>query len=504
MPTSVTIAPDDQVSTLGEDPFSSQCYLSPVEKTSTTHSILNRGVDTLHITAGGPYQASQKFRELASFFDPLIQDPSNHEDMQFELTPNEWWTLKVDKSRGLRCARNHSFAFRHPEIGMLKLKHPDSFHSTPNSRDQIQMEFGSHFSQQCSATNDTLRQTTDRIITFFLSKSPEDPIFYNVLRVDPFADHLIDPTIADNLSHSNFITRARTRCTYHDNVDIPGDLDQTLQLLRSSSTSLSQESSGGGASDSKGPLMTDYPSTTEGPSILASIPSHQKDKLLLHLINTSGILDSPEKPTPSREFFSSYSKLTSVNFGTHSSSIYFRLYDKIAQARQKNNLDFIETLIAKGYDPHSHLRVFRTEGQVRTSVLKELSTQETGDLTDPFNLLSQLHYLWHYLTSKWLRHVDGVNPIHASRSVISSFWSVVQSAFQGILLSAPTRTRKFNGQIIHLYKMLLGTMKTHLGLSHLSPHQLIQSLKNDLTSPAGQQDILHRQRLLNPHPLPVT
>ena len=132
-------------------------------------------------------------------------------------------------------------------------------------------------------------------------------------------------------------------------------------------------------------------------------------------------------------YFSSR-RLSGIQIGC--GDIVLRMYDKIREMTDKQALhkaEFFQAIWG------NQLHITRVEFQLRRESIKQF----LPDNSDYYALLHKAPEIWKYLTSEWFRltfsPVDRANN-HQSRSDVSEFWLVVQSAFE-VFEPTPTATR---------------------------------------------------------------
>ena len=182
---------------------------------SPQNNIVLKGIDTLHLTAGGMIAPSrwliekqQVWREYQSSFDFATD-----EHLSDEIN-GEWFSIKP---YGMR---QYAFILYNPEVAHIRVWNVDKWSSGATASQQIFIDFASTWLKKY--TPDQLKVEVRKLLSVFFDIQNIDDLNIQVSRGDLFCDITNGSTFLSESQIKNTITRSKYRNYFVE--------DDTIQL----------------------------------------------------------------------------------------------------------------------------------------------------------------------------------------------------------------------------------------------------------------------------------
>ena len=376
---------------------------------SPQNNIVLKGIDTLHLTAGGMIAPSrwliekqQVWREYQSSFDFATD-----EHLSDEIN-GEWFSIKP---YGMR---QYAFILYNPEVAHIRVWNVDKWSSGATASQQIFIDFASTWLKKY--TPDQLKVEVRKLLSVFFDIQNIDDLNIQVSRGDLFCDITNGSTFLSESQIKNTITRSKYRNYFVE--------DDTIQL-----------------SNEEIKMLEGAPYYNKGTQKL--IPTQLVEKLM-KIVDTQVSIGA-DNIVHKREIETAY-------FSKKTSDVWSKCYDKTKCCKVKNDLDTPLLWSENGWNGND--TIVRTEFSMRRAFIKELDKGSYVKLDD---FIDNMDKIWEWMTTKWMRMVSEIKKNNIQTSPISSFWSKVQSAFRTGINNI-IRKRNYNGKINQLFKQALGCL----------------------------------------------
>ena len=376
---------------------------------SLQNNVVLKGIDTLHLTAGGAIAPSrwlidqqEVWREYQQTFDYAI-------DEQLSVEVNgDWFSIKP---YGMR---QYAFILYNPEVAHIRIWNVDKWSSGATASQQIFIDFASTWLKKY--TPDQLKVEVRKLLSVFFDLNNPSDLNIQVSRGDLFCDITNGSTFLSENQIKNTITRSKYRNYFVE--------DDTIQL-----------------SNEEIKMLEGAPYYNKGTQKL--IPTKLVEKLM-KIVDTQVSIGA-DNIVHKREIETAYC-------GKKTSDVWSKCYDKTKCCKVKNDLDTPLLWSENGWNGND--TIVRTEFSMRRAFIKELDKGSYVKLDD---FIDNMDTIWEWMTTKWMRMVDEVKKNNIQTSPISSFWLKVQSAFKTSINNI-IRKRNYNGKINQLFKQALGCL----------------------------------------------
>lgn len=390
--------------------------------------VVNRVVDSLDVRVLEVAAPSEWLKSFSLEWQEHL-DTWEPGDPDFYVEIPSLGTFKVLPDR-----RPYSFVLRNLEIADIRVWSPSKWPSSWPDTGQFYISFRSKFLQFTDLVG--VQAFIDNVLA--LMTQPVDFFgevyqpYRRIVRVDLAVD-TVEPRGMDWAELDRYVCRARAR-------DVRTDFwNKELEEL-----------------------MRDIGTPQNGP------PTRQQGGRKIHKASeiAQEMLSDFAKAVIKDRAFQKQAKLSwvkaaqdpqTVYFGRYGSDQYCRRYNKLLSLPVHNKLYMLDVWAANGWDGQGV--VWRTEFSLTGKFLRKALLKKTGerDLRELDVFWSAIPEIWHYLTHDWMRHADPSDDTNASRWPTSTFWRVVQAAWEsseGILRVAPIK----NPDVRMLYKQVVGCM----------------------------------------------
>jgi len=416
------------------------------------HKSILRGIDTLHLTAGGAQFPSSWLLEQQQVWKEYQQqyDYSMCEYLEVEVG-NEWFQLFPSGDMP------YKYKLYNKQIGMIKVWNTDKWSGGVSGKQHIYLDFRSSYLHQF--TREELKVVViDWVKIFFADLQG---VSIQVSRGDIFSDIVGDRMLLlEEVEQS--ISRCKVSQVFKDNI-------------------------------------VDF--SSEEKSLLSRLCNKGEQKLILQkhpdLLEKVCLMIDNQLAVGANRIVGNTNSIQTAYWGNHlGGHVWGKIYDKTLKVKKDCDTDTEDLWKLNGWNLDS--KVIRTEFSMRRKFLKELNG---GSFVDFENFVDNLEVLWEYFTTKWLRLVVEKKINNIQLSVNTDFWDCVVNSFSAVDIKVK-RGKTFNGKIDQLFKQGIGCLTTMIGygmhtnedISYIK--SVISAVDNVIIGAFEDTSILHRRRKL--------